>query len=507
MTLSVLRKIPLTVVSIFIAIVFLYPRCFLLPATPFAASGDEILFFSRALRMLHGQVLYRDFSEIVGPGTDSLYAFGFFLFGQHAWVIQAWHVVLGCAFCYVLTSIAKLILQGAAVLLPMLLFLVFPFNGEADATHHWYSTLAALAAVSVLLKGRQPHRIALAGLLCAVAVLFTQTQGLLVAIAVGVYLLLTPSEAPQAPSSAKRLIFFFAPMVLLLSAVFGYYAVRAGVHRLFYDLAVFPFTALSGATNRPGIYLRQFPAIHSPADLMRAVPFLVVFCLTPYAYVVTLYQLWRKRKTITETRRRQLLLVCMVGLALFVAVSSGPTFFRLCSVSAPATVCFAWLIEQPRNARRIRGIVFLFTLTFFVWLPVHRQIQWHRTLQLPTGETAFADPERWRMMQWVQERTHPGDSFFNDGSINLYLALRNPTPSEFVNNGASTTVEDVSRVLAALERDPPRLVAIHPETLATLDDHAGPFRAYVHSHYCLAQTFEFGPRKSVEELWGNCPSK
>jgi hypothetical protein len=507
MTISVLRKIPLTVTSIFIAAVFLYPRCFLLAATPFAVSGDEILFFSRALRMLHGQVLYRDFFELVGPGTDSLYAFGFFLFGQHAWVIQAWHIALGCAFCYVLTSIAKQILQGPAVLLPMLLFLVFPFNGEADATHHWYSTLAALSAVSVLIKGRQPHRIALAGLLCAVAVLFTQTQGLLAAIAFGIYLLLTPSEAPQTANSAKKLIFFLAPMLLLLSAVFGYYAVRAGAHRLFYDLVVFPFTALSGPTNRPGIYLRQFPAIHSPADLIRAVPFLFIFCLTPYAYVATLYQLWRKQEIISETRRRHLLLVCMVGLALFVAVCSGPTIFRLCTVSAPATLCFVWLIEQLPNARVIRGIVFLVALSFFLWLPVHRQIQWHRTLRLPTGETAFADPERWRMMQWLQVRTHPGDFFFNDDSINLYLALRNPTPAEFVNNGASTTAEDVSRVLAALQKDPPRFVAIYPQTLEIRDDHAGPFRDYVHSNYCLAQTFEFGQGKFVEEFWSNCSCK
>ena len=56
------------------ALVFLYLRTFLLPATPFVAIGDQVLFFTRALRIMNGQVLYRDFFELVTPGTDLLYA-------------------------------------------------------------------------------------------------------------------------------------------------------------------------------------------------------------------------------------------------------------------------------------------------------------------------------------------------------------------------------------------------------------------------------------------------
>jgi hypothetical protein len=46
--------------------VFLYLRTFLLPATPFAATDDQSLFFARVVRMVQGQVPYRDFKSFNG---------------------------------------------------------------------------------------------------------------------------------------------------------------------------------------------------------------------------------------------------------------------------------------------------------------------------------------------------------------------------------------------------------------------------------------------------------
>ncbi|HTA86897.1 MAG TPA: hypothetical protein VK729_11555 [Silvibacterium sp.] len=59
------------------AAAFLHLRTFLLPATPVIAHDDQSIFFARAVKILHGQILYRDFFEFVPPGTDLLYAAGF----------------------------------------------------------------------------------------------------------------------------------------------------------------------------------------------------------------------------------------------------------------------------------------------------------------------------------------------------------------------------------------------------------------------------------------------
>src|ERR1700744_757686 len=171
------------------ALLFSYLKTSLFPATPFVAIGDQVLFFTRAVRIMNGQVLYRDFFELVTPGTDLLYALGFRIFGVHAWIMQAWAIALGLALCCVITLIAARIVRGSLILLPALLFLVFDFNSALDITHHWYSTLAALAAAGVLMGGPGLKRISAAGALCAIATLFTQTQGALALLALMVYLL------------------------------------------------------------------------------------------------------------------------------------------------------------------------------------------------------------------------------------------------------------------------------------------------------------------------------
>lgn len=496
-----IRRAPKVFVSIALALVFLYPRFFLLSGTPFAASGDQMLFFSRALRLLHGQVLYRDVFEIVGSGTEAIYAAGFWLFGQHAWVIEAWHVVLGCAFCVVLTWIGEQILEGAAVFLPVVAFLVFDFSSAADATHHWYSTLAVLCAVSILMRGRQLRRVALAGILCGVAILFTQTQGGMVAIAIGIYLLL--SERKAGADSVKTLLTFCVPCVFLLFVVFGYYVLRAGFHTLFYDLVIFPLTGLSGPINSPRVYFHQLPEIHGVAGLLQATPFFVIVALVPYVYFITLYVLW-KRALIGKMQGQQMLLLCVCGIALFIAVCSGPTFFRLSTIAPLAILCCVWLIEQSRHARTVRPWLFCAMLGFFVWLPVHRQVQWHRKLALPTGNVAFTDRGSYQLMQWLLARTQPGDGFFNDDAAEFYLKLRNPTDAEFVNNDAFTSPEDVARIIAAMQKTPPRYVAMLPGIPETPYDHAGPFRSYVHSNYCIANTFVVFQRGFTEEIWGSC---
>jgi hypothetical protein len=258
--------------------------------------------------------------------------------------------------------------------------------------------------------------------------------------------------------------------------------------------------------NSPSIYFHQLPSIHGPASLLQAAPFFVIIALVPYVYLITLYQLWKK-PPLGETQRQQMLLLCVAGLALFLSVCSGPTFFRLSTVAPLAIVCFVWLIEQSRSARVMRRALFGVTLCFFLWLPMHRQMQRHTTLILPTGKVAFTDQGSYELMQWMQARTRPGGGFYNDDGVAFYLKLRNPTHIEFVNNDAFTSSQDVVRVLAAMEKQPPRYIAIFPGVPETPYDHAGPFRTYVHSNYCRTQTFLISSRKVVEEIWGSCPNK
>jgi hypothetical protein len=486
--------------------VFLYLRTFLLPATPFAATDDQSLFFARAVRIIQGQVPYRDFFEIVTPGTDLIYAVGFHLFGVHAWVMPMWTIATGLAFSLLITHIAAQIVDGPSVWLPALLFLVFDFNSGLDLTHQWFSTFAALAMVAVLMGGLGVRRIFSAGLLCAVAILFTQTKGALVFVGVALYLI--GVTKPRGTHLAKRLALFIVPVVLTVACVLGYYVYKSGFQRVLFDLVIFPsrFMPLS-EVNTPLTYIRQLGQYFSfrrPSEIAFLIPALFIYALVPYVYVAGLYQLWRRRAVLPGTLQQNLILLHVAGLGLFLAIANGPRHFRLCTVAPPAILIFVWLLTLPIPVLGyIRKLSWVMAGCYLILLPVSRQIQWHGTLDLPIGRTAFTDRALFQKFQWMAEHTHPSDGFFNDSALTLYLSLHNPTQTEYVTYDETTRPEQIAAVLEALERDPPAYISLLPVTLGPTagGDHAAPLRRFVYDNYSLAIVFSQKQSQYEQQLW------
>jgi hypothetical protein len=487
------------------ALIFLYLRTFLFPATPYLAQGDQILFFARAAHMVHGQIPYRDFLEIVTPGTDLLYAAGFRLFGIHAWIIQAWDILLGLALFWVITQIASRLFRGPLVLLPALLFLVFDFNTGLDATHHWYSTLAALVAVSVLMDGANLCRVFAAGALCGVATLFTQTQGVLVFAALVIYLLWLRRSDPDSPGSFVRLSMLILPFLVVVSSVLGYYICKAGFHTVFFDLILIPVRYLSsGEVNSPRTYLHQIPPVHALADIIRLIPVLFIYAIVPYVYFFGIYQLWRRRTGQTKVIRQNLVLLHLAGLALFLAVASGPRLFRLCTVAPPAILIFVWLLHQQGfTFRVVRNLLFFMAVAYALFLTTYRQTHQRFILNLPIGRTAFIDAQEFHKFQWMSQHTQPSEIFFNQMTLALYLALENPTSTEFINDDGLTRPELVAAAIQAFQRHPPHFIMLFPESTdsSKSENNSGPFRRYVHENYHVVQIFTLNPGPLREELW------
>ncbi|HWG16871.1 MAG TPA: hypothetical protein VN678_03345 [Acidobacteriaceae bacterium] len=492
------------------AALFLYLRNFLVHGTPFVAVGDQNQFFGRAVRILHGQVPYRDFFAFVTPGTEYLFAGGFRVFGVHAWVISAWSVITGLAFCWILTYLARQILPAALKFLPALLFVVFVYNGSPDLTHHWFSTLAALCAAAVLMPGVTLPRVAAAGMLCAAATLFTQTEGVAAFVAIAVFLLWLArwdTAKVRAPSS-----FVLPPMTLFLSfagvlaVVLGLLARAAGLRSLFFDLVLFAPRYLSSMEiNSTGNYLRQFPRLHNPSDLLHFVPVLFVYALVPYAYALGFLRIVRQRTALPRTLVRKLVLLHCVGIGLFLSVVNSPRLFRLTTVAAPAVLICIWLLSGPdRIAANLRRMLAAAALAFVLILPLRRQSQRHVVLALPVGRAAFTDPLSAREFGWLAARTHAGESFFNSSALALYLAQRNPTALEFINGREFTRPEWVGDALAAIERDPPHFVVLQPldPALPRSGDHTGPIRAFVEQNYRRAAVFQLNEVVAYrEEIW------
>jgi hypothetical protein len=156
-------------ISVCFTIATCYLRDFVLPNVAIISWGDQTLFATDGARIVAGQMPYRDYFQLVTPGTDLVYAFLFRHFGLRLWIPDMVMVCLAAIGVLLLMLVAGKVLRGAFVALPAALTVGFVLFGGMDATHHWFSAVVVMAAMLVLLNGSSAWHIAIAGLLCGVA--------------------------------------------------------------------------------------------------------------------------------------------------------------------------------------------------------------------------------------------------------------------------------------------------------------------------------------------------
>jgi hypothetical protein len=491
------RKIHFVLYSV-AAFMFLYLRTFLLPGTPLVASGDETLYFTHGLRIMHGQVPFRDYFTYVMPGVDLFYAGAFGLFGVHAWLAQAFAILLGCAIAVVLVWISRSVLSGPAIFLPGLLFLVLDFDIIKDATHHWYSTLLVLSATGVLLGGRSIRRVLAVGILCGLATLFTQSQGVLSLITIAVYLWWTSHE--DTLGLTKQLAALVLPFAVIVGGFLGYFVYRVGFASLYYALVTFVFLyfpALKVHTTQA--YLIQIPGHRALGDIARLFSYFFIHVFVPFGYLFCLFRLFREKTTMGRRLWENVLLINLIGLALFAAVANAPSFYRMCMVAPPATIVCVWLVSGTGSAhRRMRGLLWVLAIVAMVALPFQLQRHWRGYIDLPNGRTAFLDPALYEEFRWFAEKTHASESFFNGPQLSFALSLDNPTTVDYVTQTEYTTPEQVTAAIQGMEKHQTPLVALYQHDYAPSPDlyargrtrsNLGPFLDYVYGNYHLAKVF------------------
>ena len=142
---------------------FLYLNLILLPRTPILEGGDQVFFWMDAQHMLSGERIYRDFFQFTPPGADFFYFSLFKVFGPRIWVTNAAILFLGVALTAACFFVAHRVMDRAPAFLAASLFLTLLYCKLLNATHHWFSMLAILAAAFVVLGGRSPSRTAATG--------------------------------------------------------------------------------------------------------------------------------------------------------------------------------------------------------------------------------------------------------------------------------------------------------------------------------------------------------
>ena len=480
---------------------FIYLEVFILPNIPVSIANDQSINLDNAVRMVHGQAIYRDFFQYTLPGTEWVYFALFKFFGIRAWIPNAALVVLATASAGLGIVISKPILKGWHAYLPALLF-VYAFHFVLDATHHKYSVLFILAATAVLLGSRTLGRVACAGLLLGLAACFTQSRGV---VAAGMFSLFLVWEGWRRGVGSRAIIqragALLGGFATVVGAVCGYFVLELGLSKFIAHMIVFPMKYY-----RADSVYNTWSALPTAAsgfvhwyDAARLIFVLATYALIPAVYAVSAVALWAGRRISRGAEAEvRVALIATAGFALYGSVFYAPEFVRLCEASLPGFILGFWLLElmRPRDAW---FAAFAVAVAIAMGASaVHTQTRWHGILETPLGRSAFLERDTYTRYAWVARHTHPWEFFFEAIYSDMYfgLGLRNPAEVPYVTANAYTRPAQVSSLVDALEAKRVKLV-LWSKTLDVSnpprpDDYLGPLRSYLQANFEPIKDFSGG---------------
>jgi hypothetical protein len=481
---------------------YLYVNLFAFPNIPFLLGGDQVFFWVYAQRMLSGERVYQDFFQFTPPGTDLFYLALFKLFGPHIWVTNVAVLLLGTALCWICFSIAKRLMEQNLALLAAVLFLVFVYCRLLNATHHWFSLLAALCAVRIVMPGRTGLRIAIAGTMLGVASFFTQTAGVAGLLA----LLLSLAWDRSSAKESWRTLFFHqvilvAAFCVTLTALNTPLIAKVGWRQLWYFQVFFPRHYLTYWFGK------WFPGLPEPLawiTLPRLAPYLFVYALLPVIYPSILWHCWRNRRNPAFRCGTDLVLLAFLGLFLLLEILPGVNWLRLYSISMPGFILLVYAADcAPKLRHCVSAAGWIIVLCLAIgntWLRYH-QIQ--TVAALPAGKVILS-AQKYEKFSWLAQHTTPGDLFFQAAWHDTYipLDLRNPVFLDVLVANEESRPEYLELIVRQLERKQVKYILWSPllndpnDFSRPWEDHLGPFRAYLRNRYTLVRVFS-----DRDEVW------
>jgi hypothetical protein len=387
---------------------------------PFLLGGDEQFFWANALRMLNGELIYRDFLEFTPPGTDLVYLGAFELLGPRIWVPNVVVITLGTILCWLCFQISRQIMKPAPALLVAALFLIQDYGKWLDATHHWFSLMAALSGLAVLMKARTPARIVLGGAAFGLASFFSQTRGVSAALGVAGFLLWDRYRTQRSWRSCLQqlwqLALAFAAAWTVLS---GYFLLKVGIAKVWYYQTLYVLRYVNGD---------QSITHHQENDVFTwPTSYMLVYFAIPVICGLCLWISSRDERNTDSSSAVALL--AFAGALMFLEVAQNVNPLRVDAVAAPAFVLLVWLLSGlgQRVVRYATPVLLLGLLALGGHRIGERVASSTQVEDLPAGRVVTA-PASGEQLAWIAGHTTPGEYFFESSYVSVYLplALRSP---------------------------------------------------------------------------------
>ena len=217
--------------------------------------GDEGTLVYGAQLVAQGALPYRDFFEVMGPGSFYLLGLFFKLFGTNILVARAVLLLTASLTVILLYWMTRRVCQGPFELLPSLFYLVVSFPLWPGTNHHWDSNLFGLLAVGAFFLWQDRGKrwfLALAGILAGLTSCFIQQKGLCLAAALSVVVSVngyrTGEDRPQIGVHLGILLGGYAAVGILV-LLFFYFA--GGFSDLIYANLTWPLTRYENVNRVP----------------------------------------------------------------------------------------------------------------------------------------------------------------------------------------------------------------------------------------------------------------
>jgi len=478
---------------------FLYFNLFLLHHTPILLTGDQMFFWMDAQRMLHGDHVYRDFFQFTPPGTDLVYVAFFKIFGPYLWVTNAVVLLLGVALCAACFFVASGVMEQGPAVLATLLFLTLLYGRTLNATHHWFSMLLILSAVAIAIRGKSLARTVGVGVCLGSAAFFTQSHGFVAVLAFGLWLV-----GEELPSRKFWLDILSHPAVLMVSFVVSllafsaYFLVTSGASKLWYCQVVYVKQYMvSGLSQFPG--LAEFPTWRRLPTVGQSI---FVCTVLPAVYPLAMLRSQRIGRN-QRAPRNGIMLLALLGLALFLEVLSSANWLRLYAVAIPGIGLLVWCANTSGRMREAAlGLIWVVVIGLGLHETWVRQHQNYAVTETPGGKVAV-DPRSFAELNALEQQTRPGEFLFQAIWPGFYipLGLLNPVYVDTLWPNEESRPEFVKRSIAELEaKQVPHILwsrnLDYSDPANPQSDHLGPLRDYLHEHYWCVQIFS-----NQDELW------
>ncbi|MBI2841624.1 MAG: glycosyltransferase family 39 protein [Acidobacteria bacterium] len=341
------------------------PHAFLLLVTIYSSSGylraffatDEGLYYDEAIRILRGEVIYRDFFDFVTPGVFFFIAGIFGVLGTQIVTVRLVLFLLYAGEVCLTYMLARRVIRSPfAALLPPLLFIeIAKCRSWWVVDHHVLSHLMALLMAYFLVRYVETCRLwclIASGAAAGLAVCTTQHLGV-VLVGAGVSWVLIWMPLWHRHSALRPSVAFLGGALVPIGGMIGYLAAHGALADAYSCTVTWIFSTYRAYHSVPyfGYGYRELVAVISRLPsfwavrqgiYLAAVGYLppLVLAAASVHFGVRAVTNWRKDKRDSELTVYGIVL--MVGIALFAQVVAGPnTYF----IKQTSTLAFVFAVS------------------------------------------------------------------------------------------------------------------------------------------------------------------